>query len=191
MRTYVSIAAALLLAVPAVAQQPVPAAAQQTLPRPPAANPISDSLRSQWNNIKRNISESANQMSEENYTFKPTPEVRSFGAILAHVAGASYVFCAAAKGEKTPFAEDYFENNATTRDAIVKATSDAIAYCDGAFMALTDASAGQIGPNAFGSDQVPHVNNLVGQIAHDSEHYGNLVTYFRLKGMVPPSSKRQ
>src|SRR5438105_1552754 len=122
MRTYVSIAAALLLALPAAAQQP--------LPRPPAANPISDALRSQWNNIKRNISESANQMSEENYTFKPTPEVRSFGAILAHVAGASYGFCAAAKGEKTPFAEDYFEKNATTRDAIVKATSDAIADCD-------------------------------------------------------------
>ena len=92
-----------------------------------AQNPVSDSLRSSWNGTKRNIQESAEQMPEENYGFKPVDSVRTFGQILAHVAGASYVFCAAAKGEKTPFAEDYFEKNATTKAAIVKATNDAIA----------------------------------------------------------------
>jgi len=156
-----------------------------------AQNLVSDSLRSSWNGVKRNIRESAELMPEENYGFKPTADVRSFGAILAHVAGASYVFCAAAKGEKSPFAEDYFEQNATTKAAIVKATNDAITYCDGAFTAVTDATAGDMVTAPFGSGQVPRANPLVGQIGHDDEHYGNLVTYFRLKGLVPPSSRRQ
>ena len=155
-----------------------------------AQNPVSDSLRSSWNGAKRNIKESAEQMTEANYNFKPSPDVRSFGEILAHVAGASYMFSAAAKGEKSPFAEEAFEKTATTKAAIVKVTNDAIAYCDGAYAAATDASLGQMVANPFGSGQVPRANPLIGQIGHDNEHYGNLVTYFRIKGIVPPSSKR-
>lgn len=155
-----------------------------------AQNPVSDSLRSSWNGVKRNIKESAEQMPEEHYGFKPVDTVRTFGEILTHVAGASYLFCAAAKGEKSPFAEDSFEKAATTKAAIVKVTNDAIAYCDGVFASITDATAGQMVAAPFGSAQVPRANPLVGQIGHDQEHYGNLVTYFRIKGMVPPSSKR-
>ncbi len=155
-----------------------------------AQNPVSDSLRSSWAGAKRNIKESAELMTEANYSFKPSPDVRSFGELLAHVAGASYMFCAAAKGEKSPFAEEAFEKTATTKAAIVKVTDDAIAYCDGAYAAATDATLGQMVANPFGSGQVPRANPLIGQIGHDNEHYGNLVTYFRIKGMVPPSSKR-
>jgi uncharacterized damage-inducible protein DinB len=155
-----------------------------------AQNPVSDSLRSSWNGVKRNIKESAEQMPEANYGFKASPDVRSFGEILAHVAGASYMFCAAAKGEKSPFGEDAFEKTATTKAAIVKATNDAIAYCDGAYAAATDTTLGQLIAAPFGTDQVARANPLVGQIGHDNEHYGNLVTYFRIKGIVPPSSKR-
>ena len=155
-----------------------------------AQNPVSDSLRSSWNGTKRNIKESAEQMPEADYAFKPTKDVRSFGEILSHVAGASYLFCAAAKGEKSPFAEDAFEKTATTKAAIVKVTNDAIAYCDGAYAAATDATLSQVVAAPFGSGQVPRANPLIGQIGHDNEHYGNLVTYFRLKNMVPPSSKR-
>jgi uncharacterized damage-inducible protein DinB len=155
-----------------------------------AQDPVSDALRGSWNGVKRNIRESAEQMPEENYSFKPSPDVRTFGQILAHVAGASYVFCASAKGEKTPFAEDYFEKNATTRAAIIKATNDAIDYCDGAYLAVTDANAGQAVRAPFSSGSATRASSLIGQIGHDNEHYGNLVTYFRIKGMVPPSSKR-
>jgi len=154
-----------------------------------AQNPISDSLRGSWSGIKRNIAQSAELMPEEHFSFKPTKDVRSFGELLSHVAGASYVFCAAAKGEKSPFEEDAFEKTAKTKADVVKATKDAIAYCDGAFAALTDASAGQMVQAPFGSGQVPRANALIGQIGHDNEHYGNLVTYFRLKGLVPPSSR--
>ena len=100
------------------------------------------------------------------------------------------MFCAAAKGEKSPFAEEAFEKTATTKAAIVKVTNDAIAYCDGAYTAATDATLGQMVAAPFGTGQVARANPLIGQIGHDNEHYGNLVTYFRIKGMVPPSSKR-
>ena len=89
-------------------------------------------------------------MPEADYGFKPTQAVRSFGEILAHVAGASYMLCAAAKGEKSPFAEEAFEKTATTKAAIVKVTNDAIAYCDGAYTAATDATLGQMVANALG-----------------------------------------
>src|SRR5258708_30319255 len=105
-----------------------------------AQNPVSDALRGNWNSVKRNIRESADLMPEENYNFKPTPDVRSFGEILAHVAGASYDFCQSARNEDVPFKEDSFLGKATTKAEIVKVTNDAIAYCDAAFVALTDAN---------------------------------------------------
>src|SRR3954466_1427533 len=95
-----------------------------------AQNPVSDALRSSWNGVKKNIKESAELMPEANYGFKPTPDVRSFGEILAHVAGASYDFCQSARNETVPFKEDSFEGKMKTKAEIVKVTNDAIAYCD-------------------------------------------------------------
>ena len=159
-------------------------------PQAQSANPISDGIRSQWNGAKRNLQQSAEMMPEANYDYRPVDGVRNFGEILAHVAGANYVFCAAAKGEKTPFAEDHFEKAAKTRPDIIKATADAIAYCDGAFTALTDATAGQMVQQPFGQGQTTRTAVLVGNLGHINEHYGNLVTYFRINGIVPPSSRR-
>jgi len=155
-----------------------------------SGNPISDGIRSQWNSAKRNLQQSSEIMPESSYDYRPVDGVRNFGEILAHVAGANYVFCAAAKGEKPPFAEDHFEKAAKTRVAIMKATSDAIAYCDGAFTALTDASAAQLVQQPFGEGQTSRAAVLVGELGHVNEHYGNLVTYFRINGIVPPSSRR-
>jgi len=160
------------------------------VPSAQSANPISDGIRSQWNSAKRNLQQSAEMMPEASYDYRPVDGVRNFGEILTHVAGASYVFCAAAKGEKSPFAEDHFEKSATTRAAIVKVTSEAIAYCDAAYTALTDASAAQMIAQPFGEGQTPRTAVLVGNIGHLNEHYGNLVTYFRINGIVPPSSRR-
>ena len=159
-------------------------------PRAQSANPISDGIRSQWNTAKRNLQQSAEGMPEGSYDYRPVDGVRNFGEILAHVAGANFVFCAAAKGDKSPFAEDSFEKTAKTRPAIIKATADSIAFCDGAFTALTDATAAQMVQQPFGQGQTARVAVLVGNLGHINEHYGNLVTYFRINGIVPPSSRR-
>jgi uncharacterized damage-inducible protein DinB len=154
------------------------------------ANPVSQAIRNSWKNAKRNITESAEQMAEADYSFRPVDSVRTFGQILAHVAGASYVYCSGARREKSPFSEGDFEKTATTKAAIVKALGDSIAYCDAAFDALTDASAGELVANPFGEGQFARATALLNNTNHLNEHYGNLVTYFRIKGMVPPSSRR-
>jgi uncharacterized damage-inducible protein DinB len=130
-------------------------------------------------------------MPEKDYSFRPVETVRTFGQILAHVAGANYVFCSAAKGEKSPHAEDVFEKTAKTRAQIIKALNDSIAYCDAAYTALDDKRAGETVDLPFGMGKGGRALPLILNTGHLQEHYGNLVTYFRVKGMVPPSSQGQ
>jgi uncharacterized damage-inducible protein DinB len=154
-----------------------------------AQDPISRALVEQWDGAKGNIVASADQMTEADYGFKPVESVRSFGAILAHVAGANYAFCAPALGAKAPYTEDHFEKAAKSKAEIVKALRESVAYCDKAFSTLTDRSAAEMVPAAFGTGQTARASVLMGNIGHLQEHYGNLVTYFRVKGLVPPSSR--
>jgi uncharacterized damage-inducible protein DinB len=164
-------------------------AAAQTPAAP--ADPVSQSIRNAWNGAKLNFRESAELMPEDKYGFKPNDSVKSFGAILAHVAGANYEYCSSAKGEATPFSEDHFEQTAKTKAEIVKAVNDAIAYCDAAYTSLTDQTLATMVSRPGSTRQSPRVSPLIGNIAHTNEHYGNLVTYFRLNNMVPPSTARQ
>ena len=151
-------------------------------------NPISDAIRSGWNGAKRNMLGSAKVMPEAKYGFKPAETVRTYGQILAHVAGANYEFCSAARGEKPPFTEDHFEKTTTTPAAIAKALQDSVTYCDAAYSALTDVSAVEIVNGPFGGGKQPRAAGLLSNTNHNTEHYGNLVTYLRINGLVPPSS---
>jgi uncharacterized damage-inducible protein DinB len=158
---------------------------------PAAANPISAGVRTTWESGKRNLTRSAEMMPEKDYSFRPVDTVRTFGQILAHVAGANYVFCAAAKGEPSPHAEGAFEKTATTRAQIIKVLGDSIAYCDAAYAALDDKRAAETVDLPFGMGKGARALPLMINSGHVQEHYGNLVTYFRVKGMVPPSSQGQ
>ena len=165
----------------------IPASAQSQ----EIANPVAAGVRTAWDGAKRNLTRSAEMMPESDYTFRPVDTVRTFGQILAHVAGANYVFCSAAKGEKSPHAEAAFEKTATTRAQIIKALNDSIAYCDAAYTALDDARAADVVELPFGMGKGARALPLMLNTGHLQEHYGNLVTYFRIKGMVPPSSQGQ
>src|SRR5260370_27281673 len=128
----------------------------------------------------------AEKMPEGNYSFKPTDPVRSYGQIVGHVADAQYHCCSLALGETNPGLK--IEQTKTTKADLVAALKDALAYCDKAYDGMTDASAIQT-VKLFGMDMpkfgVLNINN-----AHDMEHYGNLVTYMRLKNIVPPTSEQ-
>ena len=153
-----------------------------------ATNPVAQSVRELWNEAKQNLLGSAKAMPEDKYGFRPVATVRTYGEILAHVAGANFVFCSAARGEKSPHAEDAFEKSAKTRAQIMKAVEDSVAYCDGAYKALTDQSAGEMVNAPFGGGKAARASALMGNTGHVQEHYGNLVTYLRINGLVPPSS---
>jgi len=158
---------------------------------PAAGGPVSQAIRDSWESAKKNITESAAQMPEDGYAFKPVATVRTFGQILAHVAGANYEFCSGARGEKSPHAEDEFEKSATTKADIVKALDASLAYCDAPVAALTDQTAAEVIDLPFGMPRGARAKILLLNTGHLNEHYGNLVTYFRVKGMVPPSSRGQ
>ena len=179
----------LLMAV-AISLAALPAAAQ-TAPAGGGANPLSASLKRMFDGVKRNISEAAEKVPEDLYSFKPTPDVRSFGGLVGHLANGNYSYCSAAKGDKNPNAGNDFEKKTAKAD-LVKGLKDAIAYCDGIYLGATDQMVMELikvgqPPNQM---DAPRAQPLITNISHDNEHYGNIVTYMRLKGMVPPSTER-
>lgn len=146
------------------------------------------SLNNMHMTIRRNLIEAAEAMPAADYAFKPTPEIRSFAELIGHVAGANSFFCSMAKGDppRPPV------NTATDKAVLVKALGDALTYCDGIYKETTDANANQAvkvsGPG--GASQTTRAQVLMFNTTHNNEHYGNVVVYLRLKGIVPPSTAR-
>jgi uncharacterized damage-inducible protein DinB len=188
-----------LLAVPAIAQMGQPTAQAPAAPtaQAPAAPqspvPLSTGLKNAFTANRNYLAKAAEKMDEANYGMRPgtQEEVRTFGQIIGHVANSNYSYCSAAKGEKNPNQGNDFEK-LTAKADLVKALNDALAYCDGAYAALTDGSAMETVkltmPNGR-EVQFIRVSRLMQNVAHNNEHYGNLVTYFRIKNIVPPSSE--
>ena len=150
------------------------------------ANPLTMGSKAIYNLVIGNVVKAAQEMPEENYSFKPTPEVRSFGQVVAHVADAQYGFCGAATADSTK--GPGVEKNITAKADIIKALQDAVAYCNKAFDGLTDAKGAEI--IKFFGHPTPKLTILDFNTAHTDEHYGNIVTYLRLKGLTPPSSQQ-
>ncbi|MCU0241814.1 MAG: DinB family protein [Vicinamibacteria bacterium] len=162
-----------------------------TTPAAPAApvadpNPLSSGTKMMFERISMLITKSAEQVAEADYAFKPTPEVRSFGQQIAHIADSNFSICAAVSGEKLPPTD--IEKTKTSKADLQKGLADSIAYCTKIYAGLTDDEAKKM-VTFFGRER-PKLVALNMVISHDFEHYGNIVTYMRLKGMVPPSSQR-
>jgi uncharacterized damage-inducible protein DinB len=127
---------------------------------------------------------SAEIMPEADYAFKPTEKVRSYGQLLGHIANEHYIFCSAALGEKDPNTTDY--EKVTSKAEMIAAIKKANVYCDAAY-AISEAKAME--PVTLYDTTNNKLWALTFNVVHDSEHYGNIVTYLRLKGLVPPSSQ--
>ena len=136
--------------------------------------------------VKTMILGSAEKMPEENYDFKPAESVRSFGQILGHVADSQYYFCSVALGEKNP--AKAVEKTKTSKADLVASLKDAFAYCDKAYDGLTPSTAAET-VKIFNTQNMPKLDVLTANAMHGVEHYGNLVVYLRVKGLVPPSSE--
>ncbi len=158
----------------------------QEKPAVTAENPLSSWDKIAYARLKSILGRSAEKMPEENYSFKPVDTVRSYGQIVGHLADAQYEFCSMALGEKSPGLD--IEHTKTSKADLIAALNTAFAYCDKAYDSMTDASATQT-IKLFGND-APRMSALMVNNMHNMEHYGNLVTYMRIKGIVPPSSER-
>lgn len=151
------------------------------------ANPLSTWNKGAYARVKGVLLRSADKMPEENYSFKPTEAVRSYGQILGHLADAQYIFCSAALGEKAE--PPNVEKTKTSKADLIAALKEGFAYCDKAYDGMTDASGAQT-VKFFGRD-TPKLGVLEFNLMHNMEHYGNLVTYLRMKDIVPPTSEQQ
>jgi len=149
-------------------------------------NPYSAFNKAAYARLKGIMLASAEKMPEESYSFKPADTVRTYGQIIGHLADAQYAFCALALGEKNQGLN--IEKTKTTKADLIAALNTAFTYCDNAYSTMTDAKAVQM-IKLFGND-APRLSALTINTMHDLEHYGNLATYMRMKGLVPPSSEQ-
>ncbi|MCM3880982.1 MAG: DinB family protein [Vicinamibacterales bacterium] len=170
-----------MMASMAVAQQPPAAGGGQTVN-------LATGLQRSYAGVKANLTEAAEKLSEADYGYRPSPEIRPYGAQFAHTANSQFNACAAAKGEPNPNGTANLEQTKTTRADIVKALADSFAYCDPVFAALTDQSAVELVRQ--GQNQVARGSVLANLIAHSNEEYGVITVYLRTKNLVPPSTER-
>lgn len=136
---------------------------------------------------KNDVLKSAEEMPEDQYSFKPAATVRTFGQLVGHVADAQYEFCApiVGDGKQSPGVE----KSKTSKADLIQALKDAFAYCDQAYSGMSDAHASET--IKFFGHEAPKLGILNFNVTHNMEHYGNMVTYLRIKGLVPPSSQQQ
>ena len=160
--------------------------AQATKAKPTKFSPVADA-RALWTMNANYVLRSAEMVPDSLYAYKPTASVRSFGQLIGHVAGAQHMFCSMVLGEKMANEGDV-EKNVTTKSGLVAAMKESNEHCAKAY-AISDKAAGA-SIDIFGT-QRSKLFGLMMNAAHDDEHYGNIVTYMRMNGMVPPSSMPQ
>jgi uncharacterized damage-inducible protein DinB len=155
------------------------ASAQET-----PANPLVATSKAIFGISKGDVLGSIDKIPDELWNFQPTKDVRTVAQLFAHIADGQYEFCGVAT-EGKPVAKD-IEKTAKTKAEIAAALKDAFAYCDAGYATLTDANAAEL--VTFFGMRITRLGAMDFNVAHNMEHYGNLVTYMRLKGIVPPSS---
>ena len=165
------------------------AAAAQT---PSAGDPgnlarFGRAVKARYDTIKRDLVDAAEAMPESEYGFRATPQVRSFAEIVGHVADSQNFFCASAAGGNPEYV-DAIEKSGGTKAALVKALKDSVAACDAVYAGTGAGNALALVP--AGKGDALRGMLLLDNVSHDNEHYGNIVTYMRLKGHVPPSTAR-
>jgi uncharacterized damage-inducible protein DinB len=157
-------------------------------PRPPQTMTLF--LQGQYATLKRNLTGAAEKMPAEHFSFRPTPEVRTYAELFAHTIDTQFFFCNAVKGGPSPIAGKNLEKSVTDKAGVVQMVKDGFAYCDDLFANLTDEKIAAMitmgtSPN---TRQAAAGTQLTMVVVHGNEHYGNVVTYMRTKGIVPPSS---
>ena len=173
--------AAVLAAMPALAQEAKPAA-----PPKPVASPSQAVLES-WNDIGRKLIAITEDLPEEKYDNKPHPESRTFVAQLQHVSASMYFFTDAAVGKKARFGDDPKRDELKTKEQVVAFVKKSVE--DGADLIKSKGDSGMAGTVVLGKQTYRLSDLAYGLIEHSGEHYGQLVVYYRINGMVPPESR--
>lgn len=156
-------------------------------PTPPAST--SAEVLGFYTNIANFIARTAAMVPAEKFTWQPTPEVRSFARLFAHIVDDNNGACSAIAGVTPPATrmdtgneKDGWAANKMTKADLEKALADSVAVCNKAFAAVDQTNMMEM------QGRRTKIGMLIYNTSHINEHYGNLVTYLRLNNMVPPSS---
>ena len=175
--------AAGLAVMPVLAQD----AMKKTEPPKPAVSP-SQAVLEQWNDIGKKLIAIAEDLPEDKYDYKPNPESRTFVAQLLHVAGSMYYFTDPAQGQKPRYPDDPKRDNLKTKAEIVAFVKKCVE--DGAAVIKAKGDKGMNESVNAGGPELTRISDLAyGLNEHSGEHYGQLVVYYRINGMVPPESR--
>jgi DinB superfamily len=152
-------------------------------------NPLSTEVKWSYGVIKNNLLKLAEKMPAENYGFRPTPDVETFGRRVAHIADANMSVCSGLNGERKSLGA----SSKTSKDELVAALRQSFAVCDGVFDSLNDAKATEMVSSRLGGPFPPdptrsRLATLYNLVRHSNEMYGYMAVYLRLKGIVPPTS---
>jgi uncharacterized damage-inducible protein DinB len=173
-----------LAVLPAMAQD----AAKKKEPPKAAVSPTQAVLE-QWNDIGRKLTAMAEDFPEDKYEFKPNPEQRSFREGLLHVADVNYFFTNPVKGEKPPAQEDFSKDKLKTKAEVAAYVKKSFADGAAAIKAKGDAGLNSLVVDPYANQQVRVIDMAYGFMEHSGEHYGQLVVYYRVSGLVPPESR--
>jgi uncharacterized damage-inducible protein DinB len=147
-----------------------------------AADDIVGPLRTQWGITRDLVVNLVQVMPEDKYDYKPTPEIRSFREIVSHLILENHTFMSLVAGEPAP---DKAKIEALkSRDELTKALSESYAFGERTLAALTDAKA--VEKVTMRGQSVLRWYPVLYNIQDSMDHYGNLVVYVRLNGLVPP-----
>ena len=166
----------MVLAAPATEQAATQSAASATV----------GSVRGMTDVVKGWLTKAAAQVPEEHYAFRPTPDVRSMGEVFAHVADSNLLICGMVSGQTPPITD--VAKTRKTKAELSDALAVSFKFCDEAFDGMTAARANEV-IKFFIAGTHTRLGVLAYNAAHDFEHYGNIVTYMRMRGLVPPSSR--
>jgi hypothetical protein len=131
---------------------------------------------------KGDLLKAADRMPAEDYDFRPTPDVRTFGQLIAHIADAQMSFCLGAQGKPNRLNA----GSKTSKADLVAALKASFDECDSVFASTTDATATQM--MKVGGSEQSKFGLLLYATLHDNEEYGYLAVYLRLKELIPPST---
>lgn len=174
----------LLLAVTVIS-----ASAQEKKAPPKPPDSPTKVLLDNWNDIGRKLIAMAEDFPEDKYDFKPTPAQRTFAMQLLHAANANYFVTNAIMGQKPPAEEDPKREQYPTKAAVVEFVKKAFADGAKAIGQKGDKGLSDLVVDPFANQQVRVSDMAWGFMEHSGEHYGQLVVYYRVAGLVPPESR--
>lgn len=181
-----------VIALLTVASLAIPAHAQDAMKKETAVKPASSPsqvLLESYNDVGRKLIAMAEDFPEDKYDFKPTPAQRSFAEQLLHAAGANYFFTNPAIGKPMPPEEDPKRDQYKTKADIVTFVKKSFADAAAAIKSKGDKGMNDLMVDPFAHQQVRVSDMAYGLLEHCGEHYGQLVVYYRVAGLVPPESR--